>query len=47
MAAAEQAGVYLVELNALLAEGFSPEELQTVARWLVQAAALGPGAQRD
>ncbi|VXC71628.1 MarR family winged helix-turn-helix transcriptional regulator [Massilia sp. 9I] len=47
LAAAEQAGVYLVELNSRLSAGFSPEELQTVARWLAQAAALEPGPQRD
>lgn len=39
-AASARAGDVLVELNARLAEGFTPEELQTVARWLAQAAVL-------
>jgi DNA-binding MarR family transcriptional regulator len=46
-AASSRAGEVLVELNARLAEGFTPEELQTVARWLAQAAALEPGLPRD
>jgi DNA-binding MarR family transcriptional regulator len=46
-AASARAGEVLVELNARLAEGFTPEELQTVARWLTQAAALEPGLPRD
>jgi DNA-binding MarR family transcriptional regulator len=46
-AASSRAGEVLVELNACLAEGFTPEELQTVARWLAQAAALEPGLPRD
>ncbi|WP_027864239.1 MarR family winged helix-turn-helix transcriptional regulator [Massilia alkalitolerans] len=45
--AGTRAGEVLVELNARLAEGFTPEELQTVARWLAQAAALEPGASQD
>ena len=45
--ASARAGEVLVELNARLTEGFTPEELQTVARWLAQAAALEPGAPRD
>lgn len=32
----------LDELNARLGEGFTAAELQTVSRWLGQAAALGP-----
>lgn len=39
-AASLQANGYLGELNARLTAGFTPEELQTVARWLAQAAAL-------
>ncbi|MFN3792026.1 MarR family winged helix-turn-helix transcriptional regulator [Massilia sp.] len=46
-AASERAGEVLVELNARLSEGFTLEELQTVARWLAQAAALEPGTARD
>ena len=45
--ASTRAGEVLVELNARLSEGFTPEELQTVARWLAQAAALEPGASQD
>lgn len=45
--AGTRAGEVLVELNARLAEGFTPEELQTVARWLAQAAALEPSASQD
>ena len=45
--ASARAGEVLVELNARLTEGFTPEELQTVARWLRQAAALEPGLPRD
>ena len=45
--AGARAGEVLVELNARLSEGFTPEELQTVARWLVQAAALEPGTPQD
>lgn len=45
--AGTRAGEVLVELNARLSEGFTPEELQTVARWLAQAAALEPGASQD
>jgi len=45
--AGKRAGEVLVELNARLADGFTPEELQTVARWLAQAAALEPGASQD
>lgn len=45
--ASTRAGEVLVELNARLAEGFTPEELQLVARWLAQAAALEPGASQD
>jgi len=45
--AGARAGAVLVELNARLSEGFTPEELQTVARWLSQAAALEPGASQD
>ncbi|MGX9220584.1 MarR family winged helix-turn-helix transcriptional regulator [Massilia varians] len=45
--AGTRAGEVLVELNARLADGFTPEELQTVARWLAQAAALEPGASQD
>jgi DNA-binding MarR family transcriptional regulator len=47
MDASTRAGEVLVELNARLTEGFTPEELQVVARWLTQAAALEPGAPRD
>ncbi|MFC0252976.1 MarR family winged helix-turn-helix transcriptional regulator [Massilia consociata] len=35
-----RAGDVLVELNGRLAQGFTAEEIQTVARWLAQAAAL-------
>lgn len=45
--ASTRAGEVLVELNARLSEGFTPEELQTVARWLTQAAALEPGLPQD
>lgn len=45
--ASTRAGAVLVELNARLADGFTPEELQVVARWLKQAAALEPRAPRD
>ena len=45
--ASTRAGEVLVELNARLTEGFTPEELQTVARWLTQAAALEPGPSQD
>lgn len=45
--ASARAGAVLVDLNARLAEGFTPAELQTVARWLAQAAALEPGAPQD
>ena len=47
LAAAEQAGGFLVELNGRLTQGFSQDELQTVARWLAQAAALEPGPPQD
>ena len=40
------AGV-LAELNERLAEGFTPDELQVVARWLAQAAALDKGLPQD
>ena len=40
-------GEVLVELNARLTEGFTPDELQVVARWLAQAAALEPGRAKD
>lgn len=46
-AASLQANGYLGELNARLTAGFTPEELQTVARWLAQAAALDREAPRD
>ncbi|QOY93443.1 MarR family transcriptional regulator [Massilia sp. UMI-21] len=42
--ASARAGAVLVELNARLAEGFTPAELQIVARWLARAAALEPDA---
>jgi DNA-binding MarR family transcriptional regulator len=45
--ASARAGEVLVELNACLTEGFTPDELQTVARWLRQAAALEPGLPQD
>lgn len=45
--ASARAGEVLVELNARLTDGFTPGELQTVARWLAQAAALEPGSPRD
>ena len=45
--ASTRAGEVLVELNARLSEGFTPEELQTVARWLAKATALEPGASQD
>ncbi len=38
--ASARAGEVLVELNARLMQGFTPDELQVVARWLAQAAAL-------
>lgn len=38
--ASARAGEVLVELNARLTEGFTQQELQTVARWLAQAAML-------
>ena len=46
-AAAEQAGGFLAELNGQLTQGFSPEEVQTVAHWLAQAAALEAGSPQD
>lgn len=45
--AGARAGEVLVELNARLTEGFTLDELQTVARWLAQAASLEPGPPRD
>lgn len=45
--AGARAGEVLVELNARLTEGFTRDELQTVARWLAQAASLEPGPPRD
>ncbi|CAN7268780.1 MarR family winged helix-turn-helix transcriptional regulator [Massilia sp. LjRoot122] len=45
--AGTRAGEVLVELNARLADGFTHEELQVVARWLKQAALLEPGAPRE
>ncbi|RZA34878.1 MAG: MarR family transcriptional regulator [Lysobacteraceae bacterium] len=45
--AGTRAGEVLVELNARLADGFTPDELQVVARWLKQAAQLEPGAPRE
>ncbi|KFI06888.1 MarR family winged helix-turn-helix transcriptional regulator [Massilia sp. BSC265] len=45
--AGERAGEVLLELNARLTEGFTPDELQLVARWLSQAAALEPCPPRD
>lgn len=42
--ASERAARVLGELNTQLSAGFTLEELQTVARWLAQAAALAPGA---
>lgn len=45
--AGARAGEVLVELNARLMEGFTPDELQVVARWLAQAAALETGLPRD
>ncbi|SFC97974.1 MarR family winged helix-turn-helix transcriptional regulator [Massilia yuzhufengensis] len=47
LGASARAGEVLVELNARLADGFTQEELQTVARWLAQAAALAPGAPQE
>ena len=38
MAASAQAKSVLAELNTTLCRGFTPEELQTVARWLDHAA---------
>ena len=46
-AAGARAGEVLVELNARLTEGFTQDELQTVARWLAQAAALERGLPQD
>jgi DNA-binding MarR family transcriptional regulator len=46
-AAGARAGEVLVELNARLSEGFTQEELQTVARWLEQAASLERGLPQD
>ncbi|MCC2970632.1 MarR family winged helix-turn-helix transcriptional regulator [Massilia sp. IC2-476] len=46
-AASARAGEVLVELNARLSAGFTPEELQVVARWLEQAATLEPGLSRQ
>lgn len=40
------AGV-LIELNERLADGFTDDELQVVARWLAQAAALDTAGPRD
>lgn len=45
--ASARADEVLLELNARLSAGFTPEELQTVARWLAQAAELEPRASQD
>jgi len=37
----------LAEPNARLAEGFTEDELQVVARWLAQAAALEQDLPQD
>jgi DNA-binding MarR family transcriptional regulator len=44
-AAGLRARVALASLNAQLGAGFTPEELQVVARWLDQAAAVSARAQ--
>ena len=43
IAAGAQAKSVLAELNAALCQGFTPEELQTVARWLDRAAVVLKG----
>jgi len=45
--AGARAGAVLAELNARLAEGFTEDELQVVARWLAQAAALERDLPQD
>jgi len=42
-----RASEVLAELNGRLAAGFSAQELETVARWLRQAAALAPDAMHE
>lgn len=47
LGAAELSRSALADLNGRLAAGFTQEELQTVARWLAQAAALEEALPRD
>ena len=47
LAASTRAAGVLAELNARLGDGFTVDELQVVARWLSQAAALDTGPPQD